>query len=75
MTANARCPTAKKRNLATSRFARNLPLKTASRVSLLYFNEPDLRDVTDRGVAAELRNSIKSLGFGREGVLPALFGL
>ena len=41
---------------------RILPLKTASRVSLLYFNEPDLRDVTDRGVAAELRNSIKSLG-------------
>jgi hypothetical protein len=38
------------------------PLKSAARHSLRYFNEPDLRYVTDRGAAAELRASIKSLG-------------
>jgi hypothetical protein len=41
---------------------RIVPLINAARHSLLYFNEPDLRYVTERGVAAELRTSIKSLG-------------
>jgi hypothetical protein len=38
------------------------PLLNAARHSLQYFNEPDLRYVADRGVAAELRSSIRSLG-------------
>jgi hypothetical protein len=38
------------------------PLINAARDSLQYFNEPDLGYVTDRGVAAELRSSIRLLG-------------
>lgn len=38
------------------------PLIRAARHDLRYFNEPDLGHVADRGLAAELRNSIGLLG-------------
>jgi hypothetical protein len=41
---------------------RTAPLISAARHSLQYFNEPDLRNVTDQGAAAALRSSIRLLG-------------